>query len=112
MNAPVRLRVENLTKRYGGLIAVKNVSLELRAGEILGLIGPNGSGKSTVMKLMMGIEPVSGGTIKLGDADVTQWPSHRVARAGCAGARCRRGQDHCLVPRASVSRISGKWGRA
>ena len=82
MNAPVRLRVENLTKRYGGLIAVKNVSLELRAGEILGLIGPNGSGKSTVMKLMMGIEPVSGGTIRLGDADVTQWPSHRVARAG------------------------------
>jgi ABC-type branched-subunit amino acid transport system ATPase component len=82
MNAPVRLSVENLTKRYGGLVAVKDVSLELRAGEILGLIGPNGSGKSTVMKLMMGIEPVSGGTIKLGDADVTKWPSHRVARAG------------------------------
>ncbi|HEX2539284.1 MAG TPA: ATP-binding cassette domain-containing protein [Pseudolabrys sp.] len=82
MSGPVRLSVENLTKRYGGLIAVKNVSLELRAGEILGLIGPNGSGKSTVMKLMMGIEPVSGGTIRLGDADVTQWPSHRVARAG------------------------------
>jgi ABC-type branched-subunit amino acid transport system ATPase component len=82
MNAPVRLRVEHLNKRYGGLVAVKDISLELRAGEIVGLIGPNGSGKSTVMKLVMGIEPSSGGTIALDGDDITRWLSHRVARAG------------------------------
>ena len=43
------LEVRNLTKRFGGLIAVKNVNFDVRAGEILGLIGPNGSGNSTVM---------------------------------------------------------------
>jgi ABC-type branched-subunit amino acid transport system ATPase component len=82
MNAPARLQVENLTKRYGGLVAVKNVTLQVRAGEIVGLIGPNGSGKSTLMKLVMGIEPCSGGTVALEGTDITRWPSHRVARAG------------------------------
>jgi ABC-type branched-subunit amino acid transport system ATPase component len=82
MNAPVRLQVENLSKRYGGLVAVKNVTLQVRAGEIVGLIGPNGSGKSTLMKLVMGIEPCSGGTVSLEGTDITRWPSHRVARAG------------------------------
>ena len=54
-NAAV-LEVRGLTKRFGGLTAVKNLSLDLRAGEIFGLIGPNGSGKSTAMKAIMGIE--------------------------------------------------------
>ncbi|HWE78540.1 MAG TPA: ATP-binding cassette domain-containing protein [Pseudolabrys sp.] len=82
MNAPVRLQVENLTKRYGGLVAVKDVTLQVRAGEIVGLIGPNGSGKSTLMKLVMGIEPCTGGSVSLEGTDITRWPSHRVARAG------------------------------
>ena len=82
MNAPVRLQVENLSKRYGGLVAVKNITLQVRAGEIVGLIGPNGSGKSTLMKLVMGIEPCSAGTVSLEGTDITRWPSHRVARAG------------------------------
>jgi len=82
MNAPVRLQVEDLTKRYGGLVAVKGITLQVRAGEIVGLIGPNGSGKSTLMKLVMGIEPCSGGTVLLEGTDITRWPSHRVARAG------------------------------
>ena len=60
-NNPPVLEVRGLTKRFGGLTAVKNLSLDLRAGEILGLIGPNGSGKSTAMKSIMGIErPTSG----------------------------------------------------
>jgi len=62
-NAPV-LEVRKLTKRFGGLTAVKDLSLDLRAGEIFGLIGPNGSGKSTAMKSIMGIErPTSGDVI-------------------------------------------------
>ena len=65
-NSPV-LEVRGLTKRFGGLTAVKNLSLNLRAGEIFGLIGPNGSGKSTAMKAIMGIErPNAGEVIFLG----------------------------------------------
>ena len=76
------LSVRGLTKRFGGLVAVKDVDLSLRPGEILGLIGPNGSGKSTVMKLVMGLERPSAGSIRLDGAEIGGWPAHRVARAG------------------------------
>jgi len=55
MTGAVRLQVSELGKRFGGVVAVKNMSFDLRAGEIVGLIGPNGSGKSTVMSLIMGL---------------------------------------------------------
>lgn len=76
------LSVRGLTKRYGGLVAVKNIDLDLRPGEILGLIGPNGSGKSTVMKLIMGLERPSAGSIRLDGAEIGGMPAHRVARSG------------------------------
>ncbi|MCW3476857.1 ATP-binding cassette domain-containing protein [Limobrevibacterium gyesilva] len=76
------LEVEGLTKRFGGLVAVKDISLSINAGEILGLIGPNGSGKSTVMKCIMGIEKPNAGAVKLGGIDVAGWPTHRIARQG------------------------------
>lgn len=82
MSGPVRLEVRGLTKRFGGLVAVKDLGFEVRAGEILGVIGPNGSGKSTVMKLIMGIERPNAGQVKLDDEDISGWPSHRIARAG------------------------------
>jgi ABC-type branched-subunit amino acid transport system ATPase component len=82
MSGAVRLEARGLTKRYGGLVAVRDLSFDLRAGEILGLIGPNGSGKSTVMKLLMGIERPTAGSVKLDGAEIAGWPSHRVARAG------------------------------
>jgi ABC-type branched-subunit amino acid transport system ATPase component len=82
MSGLVRLEVQGLTKRFGGLVAVKELDFELRAGEILGVIGPNGSGKSTVMKLIMGIERANAGRVKLDGEDVSGWPSHRIARAG------------------------------
>jgi branched-chain amino acid transport system ATP-binding protein len=78
----VRLQVSGLHKRFGGVIAVKNMSLELRAGEIVGLIGPNGSGKSTVMSLIMGIQRANAGSITLDGVDIAGWPAHRIARAG------------------------------
>ena len=81
MNAPL-LEVSGLTKRFGGLVAVKGIGLEIRPGEILGLIGPNGSGKSTVMKLIMGIERPNAGVVKVAGVDVAGWPSHRIARHG------------------------------
>jgi branched-chain amino acid transport system ATP-binding protein len=76
------LRVKGLTKRFGGLVAVSNLDFELRRGEILGLIGPNGSGKSTVMKLIMGIERPSAGSIVLDGEEIAGLPSHRIARKG------------------------------
>ena len=82
MSSRPRLEVRGLTKRFGGLLAVNGVDLDIRPGEILGLIGPNGSGKSTVMKLIMGIERPDSGTVRLDGADIAGWPSHRIARAG------------------------------
>ncbi|HWK47354.1 MAG TPA: ATP-binding cassette domain-containing protein [Stellaceae bacterium] len=76
------LEVRGLTKRFGGLVAVKNIGFAIEAGEILGLIGPNGSGKSTVMKLIMGIIRPNAGSVRLAGEDVSGWPSHRIARRG------------------------------
>ena len=83
-NTPPRLSVRGLTKRFGGLVAVKSFDFDLYPGEILGLIGPNGSGKSTVMKLIMGIERASAGSIRLDGEELVGKPSYAVARAGCA----------------------------
>jgi branched-chain amino acid transport system ATP-binding protein len=78
------LEVSGLTKRFGGLVAVKNMGFHVRAGEILGLIGPNGSGKSTVMKLIMGIERPDAGSVRIDGVEVAGFPSHRIARMGVA----------------------------
>ncbi|SEE03569.1 monosaccharide ABC transporter ATP-binding protein, CUT2 family [Rhizobiales bacterium GAS188] len=76
------LEVKGLTKRFGGLVAVKDVGFKVMSGEILGLIGPNGSGKSTVMKLIMGIERPDAGSVRIKGVEVAGWPSHRIARLG------------------------------
>ncbi len=76
------LEVQNLTKRFGGLTAVKNLSFELYGGEILGLIGPNGSGKSTAMKSIMGIERPTSGSVLFRGANIAGLPAHRIARQG------------------------------
>jgi ABC-type branched-subunit amino acid transport system ATPase component len=76
------LKVEGVTKRFGGLVAVKDIGFTVKAGEILGLIGPNGSGKSTVMKCIMGIEKPNAGAVLIDGIDVAGWPTHRIARLG------------------------------
>jgi branched-chain amino acid transport system ATP-binding protein len=76
------LEVSGLTKRFGGLVAAKDIGFTIRGGEILGLIGPNGSGKSTVMRLIMGIEKPNAGVIRLEGTDIAGWPTHRIARRG------------------------------
>ena len=82
MSGDIRLQVSGLGKRFGGVIAVKNMSFDLRAGEITGLIGPNGSGKSTVMSLIMGLTRANAGAIKRDGVDIAGWPAHRIARSG------------------------------
>jgi branched-chain amino acid transport system ATP-binding protein len=76
------LEVSKLTKRFGGLVAVKDLSFSIGPGEILGLIGPNGSGKSTAMKAILGIEPPSAGSIKLDGIELAGLPAHKIARLG------------------------------
>jgi branched-chain amino acid transport system ATP-binding protein len=76
------LEVAGLTKRFGGLVAVKDLSLSIRPGEILGLIGPNGSGKSTAMRTVMGVETPTAGSIRLDGREIGGLPAHKVARLG------------------------------
>jgi branched-chain amino acid transport system permease protein len=78
------LVISGLTKAYGGVTAVSDVSFEIGGGEIVGLIGPNGSGKTTTMNLISGLTPPTGGRIELAGRDITSWAPHEVSRAGIA----------------------------
>lgn len=81
MTGPV-LVTERLTRRFGSLAAVDEVSLALRAGEIRGIIGPNGAGKSTLLRLMAGEMRPSAGRILYRGQDVTGRPMYELARRG------------------------------
>lgn len=76
------LVVDGLTKRFGGLVAVSNLSLALRQGEVHAVIGPNGAGKSSLINLLSGDLHVSAGRVLLEGRDVTAEPPHRRCRAG------------------------------
>jgi branched-chain amino acid transport system ATP-binding protein len=80
--ADTLLHAEHLSKRFGGLMAVSEVSLELNAGQIHAVIGPNGAGKSTLTNLLSGDLPPSSGKIKLAGQDVTGWSPEKISRAG------------------------------
>src|ERR1043166_1440824 len=80
------LDMANVSKRFGGVRAVQDVSLAVGEGEILGLIGPNGAGKSTVFNLINGVYPPDSGRIVFAGADITGEPPYRIARHGIARA--------------------------
>ena len=65
------LTLTNLSKYFGGVVASKDVNMQVPAGEITGLIGPNGAGKTTIVNMITGMLPVSDGTIQVGDTDIT-----------------------------------------
>ncbi len=76
------LHVEGLTRRFGGVVAVDDLSFEVASGEIVGLIGPNGAGKTTVINLLSGLLPPTSGAITFGGARLDRLPPHRIAAAG------------------------------
>lgn len=78
----VLLRGREITRRWGGLVAVDRVSLELRRGSVHAVIGTNGAGKSTLINILSGEIPPSGGNVELLGQDVTAWPQPKRARAG------------------------------
>jgi branched-chain amino acid transport system ATP-binding protein len=83
MTAPV-LDVSHICVRFGGVVAVRDASLQLHENEIVGLIGPNGAGKSSLLGALGGQIPVAGGQARLSGHDVTHAPPYRRARLGLA----------------------------
>jgi branched-chain amino acid transport system ATP-binding protein len=78
------LKVEELSKSFGGLMAVHDVDFEVEEGEIIGLIGPNGSGKTTILNLLTGFLKPDSGTVMFRDEDVTGLPRYRMGQKGMA----------------------------
>ena len=92
------LQIKGLSKSFGGLAAVRDVSLEISSGERKALIGPNGAGKTTLFNLITGVFPCSSGEILLFGRNVTRWPSHRRTALGMA----RTFQITSLFPKLTV----------
>ena len=78
------LRVERVAKRFGGLVAVDNMSFELSKNEVLGLIGPNGSGKTTMLNMISGALKPTAGAILLHGKDISAAPASEIAARGIA----------------------------
>ena len=76
------LKLENLVKKFGGLIAINHVDLIIRTGEFLGIVGPNGSGKTTLFNLINGVYLPDEGHIVFNDLDITHYPSYKRAPLG------------------------------
>ena len=79
-----QLEISNLNKRFGGLVAVKDVGFELEQGEVVGLLGPNGSGKTTVMNMISGALRCDSGRILMRGTDITRMRPHQIAKQGVA----------------------------
>jgi len=99
VDAPVLLECRGVVKRFGGITAVNDVDLQLRGGQILGLIGHNGAGKTTLMDCISGFLPIEAGRIIVRGHDVTEWQPHERAKGGVA----RSFQDALLYPSLTVA---------
>jgi branched-chain amino acid transport system ATP-binding protein len=78
------LKIESVTKKFGGLNAVSEVSLEVEQGTVIGLIGPNGAGKTTLFNCINGTLPITDGKVLFDGIDITRKKSHEIARLGIA----------------------------
>ncbi|MDP1906776.1 MAG: ABC transporter ATP-binding protein [Hyphomicrobium sp.] len=80
----VLLRVDGVSKRFGGFTALEGISVDIRPGERFGLIGPNGSGKTTLINCISGVLPSDGGSIRFDGHDITRLPAYKRTRRGIA----------------------------
>ena len=83
--SPPFFEVDSLTKRFGGLIAVKEVSFQMSDDEIVGLIGPNGAGKTTLLRLITGILKPDSGKVRFKNQDITGSKPWAIVNHGIAG---------------------------
>ncbi|MDZ5696595.1 ABC transporter ATP-binding protein [Chelativorans sp. M5D2P16] len=81
MNGPL-LEIRGISKRFGGLQALEDLSFDVSKGEIVGLIGPNGAGKSTLFNTLVGLHKPTAGAVRLEGKDVTGLRPHRIAKRG------------------------------
>jgi branched-chain amino acid transport system ATP-binding protein len=105
----VLLQMQNVTRRFGGLVATDDVSLSVYQGEILGMIGPNGAGKSTILNMLSGILAPSSGKIVYRGTNITGWPAHKMSMQGIA----RVYQGNVLFPNLTCEKnvLIGTHGR-
>ena len=88
---------DHVSKRFGHVVAVDDLSLEIASGEFVVLVGPSGCGKTTALRMLAGLEAVSGGRISIGDRDVEQLPPRQRDVAMVF-------QDYALYPQMTVRR--------
>ncbi len=106
----VILDLKNVTKRFGGLVAVDEVSFSVRRGEILGLIGPNGAGKTTLFNVITGVYKPEGGRVIFKGVDITGMPAHRIAKMGIAKTHqiVKPFNDMTVLENAMIGALFGK----
>lgn len=104
------LDVQDLTVSYGAISAVRNVSLTVKAGEVVTLIGANGAGKTSIVKALSGLIPKASGKARFGETDISSSPAHEIARLGLVHVP----EGRKLVPSMSVEEnlICGAYCRS
>ncbi len=107
MSEPI-LRTENLTKRFGGLTAVDNLSFSLAGSRLHAIIGPNGAGKTTFFNLISGLLPADGGRVFFAGRDITGLKPHQISRLGIK----RTLQIKSVFPQLTVAENLWITGRA
>jgi ABC-type branched-subunit amino acid transport system ATPase component len=105
------LEVRNVYKRFGGIIALDGVSLDIEEGEILGLVGPNGSGKSTLINVLSAFYQPDGGRVTFAGEDATDLPAHRLAALGIARTYQIPRPFDTMTPRENIA-VSYMFGRS
>ena len=112
--APPLIELENLTKRYGALVAVDNVSMRVAQGEVRAVIGPNGAGKTTLFHLVTGVVPPTAGHVRFAGNEITGLSAHAICQRGLS----RTFQLTSLFPEMSAranamlaaqARDAGRW---
>ena len=104
------LEVTGARKRFGGVVALDDVSLSISEGEIIGLVGPNGSGKSTLINLLSGFFPADDGRVEYMGADIASLPAHRIASLGIARTYQIPRPFATMTPRQNIA-VSYMFGR-